>query len=163
MWRVKKLNLSLSPSPQSVSRRASGTERAGSGLRWGRRRRCRVSGKAGSSLGTAMCVESYWSRNFSAIGVEVYSSYCPQELIREGRPSSRFLTLCSFSGKTSYENSSPRTYPAAWCPHQLWKRAPRMLLADFITVQAGTAGEIRLGSLPRPRAQRNRGPRLEHN
>ena len=35
MWRVKKLSLSLSPSPQPVSRRASWTERAGLGFRGG--------------------------------------------------------------------------------------------------------------------------------
>lgn len=74
------------------------------------------------------------------------------ELLGEGRragpgwPDPGFLTLSAFSGKTSYESSSSRTYPAARCPHQLWKRAPDMLLADLSTVQAGIAGEIRLAS-----------------
>lgn len=47
----------------------------------------------------------------------------------------------SFSEKASYEDSSPRTYPAAGSPHQLKSRTSYVLLADPITVQSGTAGE----------------------
>lgn len=85
MWRVKKLSLSLSPSPQSVSGRASETERARSGLRSGGRRQRRGSGKAGSSLGTGMCVESSRSCSFRAIGGQLL--YCPRNFLEkeEGR------------------------------------------------------------------------------
>lgn len=144
MWRVKNLNVSLSSSPQPVSKRTSGTERAGSGLR---------GGDAGVCGEGGVCGVYYWSCRFSATGVEVYPSYCPRASWRgktgragPGWPDPGFLTLSAFSGKTSYESSSSRTYPAARCLHQLWKRAPDMLLADLSTVQAGIAGEIRLAS-----------------
>lgn len=167
MWRVKKLNLSLSPSPQPVSERASwrdswaGTSRRGAGRpavseSWVERERGEsfVGPAASAHLGSALLF------------------LLPHELKKGGwkgrLAGPRLSHTLSFSGKTSHENSSPRTYRSSQCPHQLWKRVPDVPLAGLIAVQARAAGEIRLasfstGSLRRLRAQRNRGPGLGRN
>lgn len=52
----------------------------------------------------------------------------------------------SLSGKTSYENSSPRAETAVRGPHQFREKAADVLLVDPIPAQAGAEGEIRPGS-----------------
>lgn len=139
MWRVKTLNFSLSPSPQPVSGRASwGESWAGASGAGGWQ--CRACGRVGSSLGAGACGVFCLPSSLSATGLGATLLSAPGGRRAGG---ARLSHPLSFSGKTGCENPSPRTYPAAQCPHQLRKTAPALLLAHSIPVQAGAAGEIR--------------------
>lgn len=136
MWRVKTLNLGLSPSPQPVRRE--------------RPRRGQVPGR-GAGCAEAGELRSHRSRAAgrfvgpAARRLRENTSWRGRE---EGRAclsqvSSHSLSL---SGKISYENSSPRAETAARRPHRFREKTADVLLVDPISAQAGAEGEIRLGS-----------------
>lgn len=115
-------------------------------------------------VGARACGVFRRSWSFSASGVGALRGKGRE---RAERPA--FLTLShSFLGRTTCENSSPRSQPAGRSSHQRCERAGDTLLADPIAVQTGAAGEIRLASFStglsaQPTAQRNSGPELERN
>lgn len=134
MWRVKTLNLGLSPSPQPVRRE--------------RPRRGQVSGR-GAGGAEAGELRSHRSRA-AGLFVGPAAGRLRENTSRreEGRAclsqvSSHSLSL---SGKISYENSSPRAETAARRPHRFREKTADVLLVDPISAQAGAEGEIRLGS-----------------
>lgn len=134
MWRVKTLNLGLSPSPQPVRRERP---RRGQVPGWGA-----VGAEAGE----------LWSHRSRAAGRFVGPA---ARLLRENTSRREEGRAClsqvsshslSLSGKTSYENSSPRAKTAARRPHRFREKTADVLLVDPISAQAGAEGEIRLGS-----------------
>lgn len=152
MWRVKTLNLGLSPSPQPV-----------------RRERPRRGQYQGGAAGGAEAGELRSHRSRAAgCFVGPAARRLRENISRreEGRACLSQVSSHSLSllGKTSYENSSPRAETAVRGPHQFRERAAYVLLVDPIPAQAGAEGEIRLGSFSTGLfAQRNRGPGLERN
>lgn len=144
MWRVKKLNMSLLPSspPVSAGESRTGASRAGArGIHW---ESCLELGGAG--------VRRLVGPATPALAYQAGPPCCgTHRRLREEWKADRrsfffFFTRShlSFSGQTSHEDSSSRTYAAAQCPHQLRKRGPHRCLAVPIPVQDWTAGEIRL-------------------